>query len=311
MGYCNKGVWTQQSFTTDDKGIFVREDSQIRNWVGKGADSLFPAKKHKYHLYVSLACPWAHRVLIMRSLKGLESIVGVSIVHPHMENQGWTFQKDDFATGDLVNDFKYMHQLYTHHNNDYTGRVTVPVLWDCEQQCIVNNESSDIMRMFNSAFNDLIESGYDYYPENLRSEIDALNDYIYNCINNGVYRCGFATSQLAYESACVDLFAALEVLEKRLAGSDYLFKGQLTESDWRLFTTLIRFDVVYYGHFKTNIKKISDFPNLSDYLKRLYEYPGIKETVCFMHIKGHYYYSHKQINPSRIVPLGPEKILND
>ena len=313
MGLLIDGVWHDQWYDTKKhKGEFVRENSRFHNWVtedgrpgptGKGG---FAAEPGRYHLYVSYACPWAHRTLIFRVLKKLQDIVSVSIVHPHMLENGWEYSDRDGATLDDVNGFSYHHQLYTAANPQYTGRCTVPVLWDKKNRTIVNNESSEIIRMFNSAFNALTEDHIDYYPEALRAEIDAVNKLVYENINNGVYRCGFATSQQAYERAFDRLFAALDQVEERLARQRYLAGNRLTEADWRLFTSLLRFDAVYVGHFKCNLRRIGDYPNLSNYLRDLYQYPGIAETVNMEHIKQHYYYSHHTINPSQIVPKGTE-----
>jgi putative glutathione S-transferase len=256
---------------------------------------------------VSLACPWAHRTLILRKLKGLESLIDVSVVSWLMLENGWTFDKALGSTGDKLDGFQFMHQRYTADTADYTGRVTVPVLWDKQQQRIVSNESAEIIRMFNSAFDDLTGNGLDFYPAPLRSEIDALNERIYPAVNNGVYRAGFATSQQAYEEAFDDVFAELDHLEQVLGANRYLTGEYLTEADIRLFTTLIRFDAVYYGHFKCNLRRIADYPNLSNWLREIYQWPGIAETVDFTHIKHHYYGSHKTINPTGIVPKGPEQ----
>ena len=300
-----------------EDGEFVRQDSQFRNWVtadgrpGPSGEGGFPAESGRYHLYVCLACPWAHRTLIFRKLKGLEDMISVSVVHPDMGDEGWKFASaggEAFAgvDNDEVNGFDYLHQAYTQAKPDYTGIVTVPVLWDKQRQTIVNNESSEIIRMFNSAFDGCGASGPDYYPQDLRAEIDEINAFIYDNINNGVYRTGFAATQQAYERAFTQLFDALDAVERRLAGQRYLLGAQITEADWRLFTTLVRFDAVYVGHFKCNRQRIKDYPNLSGYLRDLYQQPGIAETVDFTHIKRHYYYSHTSINPTRIVPLGPQ-----
>jgi putative glutathione S-transferase len=265
----------------------------------------FSAEAGRYHLYVSLACPWAHRTLILRKLKGLESLIDVSVVSWLMLENGWTFDQNLGSTGDKLDHFNFMHQRYTADAADYTGRVTVPVLWDTQQNHIVNNESAEIIRMFNSAFDELSGNELDFYPAPLRSEIDALNERIYPAVNNGVYRAGFATSQQAYEEAFDDVFAELDRLELLLGENRYLTGEYLTEADIRLFTTLIRFDAVYYGHFKCNLRRIADYPNLSNWLREIYQWPGIAETVSFEHIKNHYYGSHKTINPAGIVPKGP------
>ena len=317
MGLLIDGRWHNQWYdTSESDGRFVREDSQFRHWVtpdgapGPSGTGGFAAQAGRYHLYVSLACPWAHRTLIFRTLKGLEEVISVSIVHPHMLEHGWIYSGRDGATLDSVNGFSYHWQLYTRAQPDYSGRVTVPVLWDKKNETIVNNESSEIIRMFNSAFAAYAHNDTDYYPEQLQNEIDEINDFVYDNINNGVYRCGFATSQQAYAEAFDALFSALDTLELRLASQRYLLGATLTEADWRLFTTLVRFDAVYVGHFKCNLRRIADYSNLSHYLRDLYQMQGIARTVNFEHIKQHYYYSHDSINPTRIVPRGPELDLN-
>jgi putative glutathione S-transferase len=313
MGLLIEGRWHDQWYDTGkSKGEFLRTNSQFRNWItadgsaGPSGESGFPAEAGRYHLYVSLACPWAHRTLIFRALKSLEDIIPVSIVHPYMLDNGWVFDDWKGETADALYGFNCLHQLYTRANPDYSGRVTVPVLWDTEQETIVSNESSEIIRMFNSAFADLTPEKTDYYPEELRNEIDSINARIYEALNNGVYRCGFATTQKAYEAAFTELFACLDELESRLSKQRFLIGNRITEADWRLFTTLIRFDAVYYSHFKTNLRRISDYPELYAYTRDLYQQPGIKQTVNLEHIKQHYYYSHETINPTRIVPEGPE-----
>ncbi len=294
-----------------EEGRFVRAESQFRNWVtpdgeaGPSGTGGFAAEPGRYHLYVSYACPWAHRTLILRKLKGLEDAIGVSVVHPHMGPEGWSFAPYPGATGDRVNGHAFVHQLYTAAAPDYTGIVTVPVLWDTRRHTIVNNESSEIIRMLNSAFDGCGATPVDYYPPQLRPAIDAVNARVYEAVNDGVYRAGFAHSQAAYEAAFDGLFEALDALEARLDASRYLAGGRLTEADWRLFTTLLRFDPVYYGHFKCNLWRIADYPNLSNYLRELYQEPGIAQTVNLDHIKQHYYYSHVELNPTRIVPKGP------
>ena len=296
---------------TSKDGEFVRRDSQFRNWVtadgqaGPTGEGGFKAEAGRYHLYVSYACPWAHRTLIFRKLKKLEDLISVSVVSPDMGPEGWKFGSFDGATEDHLNNCDFMYQVYQQARPDYSGIVTVPVLYDKQQQTIVNNESSEIIRMFNTAFNTLTGDTADYYPENLRSDIDKINEFIYHNINNGVYRTGFATSQQAYEKAFDNLFSALDEVESRLGQQRYLTGTQITEADWRLFTTLVRFDPVYVGHFKCNRQRIVDYPNLSNYLRDLYQQPGIAETVFMDHIKRHYYWSHPTINPSRIVPKGP------
>lgn len=293
-------------------GEFVRKDSQFRHWVtadgqpGPTGEGGFVAEPGRYHLYVSYACPWANRTLIFRKLKNLEDVISVNIVHPHMGPKGWDFRDFPAATGDTINGFDYMYQVYQRADQDYSGIVTVPVLWDKHRNTIVNNESSEIIRMFNSAFNAWGDSTVDLYPEQLRPEIDEINAIIYDKINNGVYRTGFARNQQAYEKAFDELFATLDDLEIRLSGQRFLVGNLITEADWRLFVTLVRFDAVYVGHFKCNLRRIADYPNLSNYLRELYQWPGIAETVNMVHIKQHYYYSHTDVNPTRIVPKGPE-----
>jgi len=313
MGLLQEGKWVDQWYDTKStNGRFIRKAPQFRNWVtadgaagpsGKGG---FKAEPGRYHLYVSLACPWAHRTLIVRALKGLEKMISVSVVHWYMAENGWTFDVGDGVVPDTVNGAQFLHQVYTKAKPDYSGRVTVPVLWDKHTKTIVSNESPEIIRMFNAAFDEVGAVQGDYYPEHLRSEIDALNDRIYTTVNNGVYRCGFATTQAAYEEAITPLFDTLDWLEDILSRKRYLTGGQITEADWRLFTTLIRFDPVYVGHFKCNIRRIADYPNLSNYLRDLYQQPGIARTVNMEHIKRHYYESHSSINPSRVVPNGPD-----
>lgn len=299
MGLLIDGQWQDQWYDTDKSGgRFIREDAQFRNQIGPDP---FPAADQRYHLYVSHACPWAHRTMIVRHLKGLEAIIPVSAVSPDMLDQGWVYDTPEANYG-----FQYHHQLYTHAKPDYSGRVTVPVLWDKQLSTIVNNESSEIIRLFNSGFNDLTGNTLDLYPEALRSEIEQWNDLIYPNINNGVYRCGFATTQQAYEEAFKPLFATLDKLDAHLADHAYLTGDYLTEADIRLFTTLIRFDPVYVGHFKCNLKRIADYPSLWDYTKAIYQFQQIKKTVHFDQIKRHYYYSHGNINPTRVVPTGPD-----
>lgn len=312
MGLLQNGKWVDQWYDTKSNGgHFVRKAPQFRSWVsadgaaGPSGDSGFKAEPGRYHLYVSLACPWAHRTLIFRALKGLEQMISVSVVHWYMAEDGWTFDVGDGVVPDTVNAVTLMHEIYTKAMPDYSGRVTVPVLWDKQTKTIVSNESSEIIRMFNTAFDAVGAKVGDYYPPDLRSEIDSLNERIYTTVNNGVYRCGFATTQEAYEQAITPLFDTLDWLEDRLRAKRYLTGDQITEADWRLFTTLIRFDVVYVGHFKCNIRRIADYPNLSEYLRDLYQQPGIAKTVNLEHIKKHYYESHETINPSRVVPKGP------
>lgn len=313
MGLLVNGQWQDKWYDTDNnQGEFKREAAQLRNWVtedgsaGQSGDAGFKAEKDRYHLYVSLACPWAHRTLIFRHLKGLEDYISVSVVSPDMLEHGWTFDKDNHSTGDALFDSEFMHQIYTRNKVDYSGRVTVPVLWDKKTQRIVSNESAEIIRMFNSAFNGLTGNERDFYPQSLRSEIDEVNEFVYHNINNGVYRAGFATTQEAYTEAFDDLFAALDKIEQRLTANRYLVGETLTEADWRLFTTLIRFDSVYVGHFKCNLRTIESYPAISNYLRELYQIEGVSKTVDFYHIKRHYYFSHTMINPTQVVPKGPD-----
>ena len=293
-------------------GEFVRSVSSFRNWItvdgsaGPTGEGGFKAEANRYHLYVSYACPWAHRTLIFRALKGLEDIITVSVVHPLLESTGWKFADYPGSTVEHVNGFNYMYEAYAASHAHFDGVVTVPVLWDKKRQTIVNNESSEIIRMLNTAFNELTDNTVDYYPSELRDEIDQVNDLVYQNVNNGVYRSGFATTQEAYERAYDRLFDTLDDLENRLSKQRYLVGDQITEADWRLFTTLVRFDAVYHGHFKTNKKRLVDYPSLWAYTRELYQIPGIAETTNMDHIKYHYYASHKTINPKGIVPKGPE-----
>lgn len=313
MGLLVKGQWVDQWYDTDaNDGEFARSESQFRNWVtkdgsaGPTGDAGFKAAAGRYHLYVSLACPWAHRVLILRRLKGLESMISVSVVNPLMAEHGWTFDEAPGVISDPIINARYMYQIYTATDPNYSGRVTIPVLWDKQQHCIVNNESAELIRMLNSAFDDIGATPGDYYPHALRGDIDKFNAKIYPNVNNGVYKAGFATTQRAYEQAVMPLFATLDELDQHLSHHRYLAGEQITEADWRLFTTLIRFDTVYYSHFKCNIKRITDYPHLSGYLRELYQWPGIKDTINMAHIKQHYYRSHLNINPTGIVPVGPD-----
>ncbi|MDV6319518.1 glutathione S-transferase family protein [Chromohalobacter sp. HP20-39] len=312
MGLLIEGRWHDQWYDTKKHGgEFVRESAQLRDWVtpdgspGPQGQPGIAAEAGRFHLYVSLACPWAHRTLIVRKLKGLEDLVGVSHTSPLMLEQGWSYAIDEGSSGDPLNGVDYHHQLYTLTDADYTGRVTVPALWDRREGRIVNNESADLVRMLGGAFDDLTGNRLDLYPADLRETIDAVNADVYDHINNGVYKAGFATQQAVYEKHVTALFAALERLEARLDTQRYLAGEWFTEADIRLFTTLVRFDAVYHGHFKCNLRRIEDYPNLSNYLRELYQWPGIAETVNFDHIKRHYYYSHDTINPTRIVPQGP------
>lgn len=313
MGLLVNGQWQDKWYdTSSNDGEFKREAAQLRNWItsdgspGPTGEGGFKAEADRYHLYVSLACPWAHRTLIFRELKALQSYIGVSVVSPDMLQQGWSFDQSNHSSGDKLFNFDYLHQLYCKHKADYSGRVTVPVLWDKKQNCIVSNESADIIRMFNSAFNSLTGNTADYYPATLKNQIDEINSLVYPNINNGVYRAGFATTQQAYQDACNELFAALDKVESILATHRYLTGQQITEADWRLFTTLIRFDEVYHGHFKCNKRQIEAYPNLAKYRRELFQWPGVEQTINFYHIKRHYYYSHTTINPTQIVPIGPD-----
>lgn len=313
MGLLVDGQWQDKWYDTESTGgRFERQDAQLRNWVtrdgspGPSGVGGFRAEPGRYHLYVSLACPWAHRTLIMRKLKKLEDVISVDVVHWLMVENGWEFRAEDGATGDSLHGFDFLHQVYTKNRPDYSGRVTVPVLWDRQRECIVSNESAEIIRMLNAAFDEWGDATLDFYPQDLREEIDAVNATVYDNVNNGVYKAGFATTPEAYESAFDALFVTLDELEERLSRSRYLVGDRMTEADWRLFTTLIRFDPVYVGHFKCNLRRIADYPNLSNYLRDLYQVPGVAGTVDLHHIKSHYYGSHGTINPTRIVPKGPE-----
>ena len=307
MGYLENGVWHKDSAARHDaRGNFLRQESRFRGRVTRDGSSHYRATPGRYHLYVSLACPWAHRTLIFRALKGLDDAISVSIVDPLMLDDGWTFSDFPGCMPDTVNGARCLREVYTKADPRYSGRVTVPVLWDKETGTIVNNESSEIIRMLNSEFEDIARLHEDYYPQPLRAGIDAVNRLVYENINNGVYRCGFATAQEAYERAFDALFSALDQLEARLDRSRYLVGDRITEADWRLFPTLVRFDAVYYGHFKCNLRRLGDYPNLSNYLRDLYQVPGVAETVNLAHIKRHYYSSHRHINPTGIVPKGPE-----
>lgn len=316
MGLLVDGQWVDQWYDTKSQGgKFVRSNAQFRHWVtpdgapGPTGDGGFAATSGRYHLYVSLACPWAHRTLILRALKGLTEHIGISVVHADMLDEGWMFSGPELDSpaevGDRLFGARCYHELYTRAEPNYSGRVTVPVLWDTHTETIVSNESADIIQMFNSAFNDLTGNRLDYYPEAARADIDSVNDRVYQGVNNGVYKVGFATTQAAYEESFGELFETLEWLEQRLSGQRYLAGEQISLADWRLFTTLIRFDAVYVGHFKCNNKRIVDYPNLSNYVRELFQVPGVAETVDLTHIKRHYYFSHRSINPDGIVPLGP------
>lgn len=311
MGKLVEGAWHDVWYDTKATGgKFVRANAKFRNWItpdGKNAPSgkAFKAEPGRYHLYVSYACPWAHRTLIFRKLKGLEDMVGVSVVNHFMGAQGWTFHQGDSVAPDPALNAEFLHQIYTKAEPKFSGRVTVPVLWDKKTETIVSNESSEIIRMLNSAFDHLGAVPGDFYPEPLRDEIDVVNERVYHTVNNGVYKCGFATTQEAYAEAFGELFGTLDWLEARLSKQRYLAGDQITEADWRLFTTLVRFDPVYVGHFKANLRRIADYPNLWGFTRELYQVPGVRDTVNMHHIKQHYYGSHESINPSRIVPLGP------
>jgi len=311
MGFLLEGVWRDDAPNTDAHGRFVRQASRYHNWVtpdgapGPSGEGGFPAAAGRYHLYVSLACPWAHRTLIFRKLKRLEDIISVSVVDPIMGAEGWVFSDAPGTIPDTVEGRQRLSEIYLLANPDYTGRVTVPVLWDKERRTIVSNESSEIIRMLNSAFAAFTADRTDYYPPALRGEIDAVNAEIYETVNNGVYRSGFAGTQEAYEEACRGLFKTLDKMEERLSRQRYLVGNTLTEADWRFFTTLARFDAVYYVHFKCNLRRIADYPNLANYLRDLYQVPGVAETVNMDHIKTHYYGSHRNLNPRGIVPIGP------
>ena len=312
MGKLVEGVWHDVWYDTKSTGgRFVRTDAKFRNWVtpnGKNAPSgeAFQAEAGRYHLYVAYACPWANRALIFRKLKGLEEMVSLSVVNHFMGKKGWNFEATEGVIPDPIHNSNYLYEVYTAAKPDFTGRVTVPVLWDKKTNAIVSNESSEIIRMFNSAFDHLGATPGDYYPEALHEEIDAVNERVYHTLNNGVYRCGFSTTQEAYEEAFSELFETLDWLEERLSKQRYLVGGQITEADWRLFTTLVRFDPVYYSHFKTNKRRLVDYPNLWGFTRELYQVPGVRETINMHHIKHHYYRSHESVNPTRIVPVGPE-----
>jgi len=311
MGLLVDGVWQDDVSRTKD-GHFIRPATRFRNWVtpdggaGPSGEGGFAAEAGRYHLYVSLSCPWAHRTIIFRKLKALENVVSISTVSPDMLKDGWTFNVSEGSSGDTENGKSKLSEIYLLADPRYTGRVSVPVLWDKKRKTIVNNESSEIIRMLNSAFDAFTNVRADYYPEPLRTQIDKLNDLIYPNINNGVYRAGFATSQAAYEQAFRNVFDALEEIEQILSQHRYLVGGALTEADWRLFCTLIRFDAVYYSHFKCNWRHIYEYPNLSNYLRDLYQVPGVAETVSIEQIKRHYYGSQRQVNPTGVVPVGPQ-----
>jgi len=311
MGLLVDGVWQQDGLRTKD-GHFIRPPTRFRNWVtkdgapGPSGEGGFAAQSGRYHLYVALSCPWAHRTIIFRKLKALENVVSMSIVSPDMLQDGWTFNEDEGSTGDTANGKSKLSEIYLLADPKYTGRVSVPALWDKKGRTIVNNESADIIRMFNSAFDAFTNVRADYYPAPLRPEIDRLNELIYANVNNGVYRAGFATSQDAYEQAFRNVFDTLDELEQLLSQQCYLVGNRITEADWRLFTTLIRFDAVYYSHFKCNWRHIYEYPNLSNYVRDLYQQPGVADTVNLAQIKRHYYGSQRQVNPTGIIPVGPQ-----
>ena len=312
MGLLVDGQWQDKWYDTEASGgRFVREDAGFRNWVtadgsaGPTGVGGFKAEANRYHLYVSLACPWAHRTTIYRKLKGLEDMISLSVVHPFMGDKGWTFAEGAGVIADPIVNASYLYEVYVAAKPDYTGRVTVPILWDKKTNTIVSNESSEIIRMLNSAFDEVGATDVSFLPSELLAEIDTINEFVYSAVNNGVYKAGFATTEAAYKEAVVTLFDALDTLEARLADQRYLLGDTITEADWRLFTTLVRFDAVYVGHFKCNIRRIVDYPNLWGYLRDLYQVPGIAETVNIEHIKAHYYTSHANINPTRIIPVGP------
>ena len=313
MGMLVDGTWQDKWYDTKKSGgKFERSEASFRNWItadgspGPSGEGGFAAESGRYHLYVSYACPWAHRTLIFRKLKGLEDHIGISVVHPDMLGEGWSFDKSfEGATGDRLYGLDYARDIYLRDVPDMTGRVTVPILWDRQRETIVSNESSEIIRMFNTAFNGITGNRDDYWPEPLRDRIAEVNDRVYDTVNNGVYKCGFATTQEAYDDAVGPLFDSLDWLEELLGQHRYLTGDRITEADWRLFTTLVRFDLVYHLHFKCNRARLIDYPNLWGFTRELYQWPGVKETVNFDHIVRHYHYSHDTINPHRIIPINP------
>lgn len=311
MGMLINGEWRIQAVNpkTSD-GEFHRKPTTFRHLISNAEGSRFKPESGRYHLYVSLACPWAHRTLIFRQLKDLERHISISIVSPEMLDDGWEFSPYEGATEDHILDKRYLRDIYTAAEPNFTGRVTVPILWDKKENTVVNNESSEIIRMFNSQFNHITGNHWDFYPEGYRNEIDAINSLVYDKINNGVYKAGFASSQEAYDTHVRSLFSALDQVEAILERQAFLVGEGITEADWRLFVTLVRFDVAYVGHFKCNLKRLEDYPNLSNYTRALYQLSGIDQTVNLNHIKRHYYYSHKSINPSQVVPMGPEEGLD-
>ena len=293
---------TEQS----ESGEFTRQEDAFRDWVRRDGSTAYPPERGRYHLYVSFACPWAHRTIILRRLKGLEEVIGMTVVDPVRDERGWAFRDGPGHSTDPVNGFQFLREAYAATDPAFDGRVTVPVLWDRQTKRIVSNSDDDLLRMLNSEFSDFATNPYDFYPAELRDEIDAVNQFVYARVNNGVYRAGFATRQAPYERAAHKLFAALDELDARLGRGRYLLGERMTEADWRLFPTLIRFDAVYHGHFKCNLRRIVDYPQLWPYLRDLYQHDGVRATVNLDHIKRHYYVTHEQINPTRIVPIGPE-----
>lgn len=313
MGLLVDGVWKDQWYDTKSTGgAFKRSTAKFRNWItadgsaGPSGEGGFPAQSGRYHLYVSYACPWAHRTLIFRAMKELTDHISISVVHPDMLSDGWTFETDaDGATGDTLFGLPFARDIYLKADPSISGRVTVPILWDKERETIVSNESSEIIRMLNSAFDGITGNSDDYWPEEMRDRIEEVNVRVYDTVNNGVYKAGFATTQAAYDAAIDPLFDSLDWLEEHLSTNRYLMGDKLTEADWRLFTTLVRFDPVYHLHFKCNRRRIIDYPNLWAYTRELYQRPGIAETVNMAHIVRHYHYSHDTINPHRIIPTNP------
>lgn len=316
MGFLKDGAWHDEwDYNNEDSGAFERDDSAFRNWItadgrpGPTGEGGFAAESGRYRLYISLACPWAHRANAVRHLKGLSGAIELVVVHWLMREGGWSFRDGECVTPDPVCGADHLHQLYARAKPDYSGHVTVPVLWDTRTDTIVNNESADILRMLGSAFDQCGATDLDLYPHDCRDEIDALNDQVYHAVNNGVYKAGFAASQQAYDAAVTPLFAMLGDLEARLEGQDWLIGGRFTEADLRLWTTLIRFDPVYYVHFKCNVRRIADYPNLAAFTRRVYQLDGMAETVNFKHIRHHYFESHRHINPTGIVPAGPDPLI--
>ncbi|MEM8858962.1 MAG: glutathione S-transferase family protein [Chloroflexota bacterium] len=306
MGQLVDGKWvTDAQFVKDSDGRFRRKAVTFRNWIKADGSTPFTPEAGRYHLYIANACPWAHRTMVFRKLRGLEEAITISIVDTLMLDNGWQFNDAEGYIPDTVNGKTYLYEVYQQADSNYSGRVTVPILWDKQTETIVNNESSEIIRMFNSEFAAIAKPGTDYYPAHLQAEIDEINERVYHTVNNGVYKSGFARTQIAYEEAVIPLFETLDFLEDRLASQRYLVGDQITEADWRLFTTLVRFDPVYVGHFKCNLRKIEDYHNLSNYLRDLYQQPGVADTVNLPQIKEHYYRSHESVNPTGVVPIGP------